>query len=382
MGGPRGRRTARRDAARALLGAYLDGAVTRREVARQIELWARGVEDPGLPGDVCDALEDLFPVRGDVPPDATVVRLLWRAFAVDDPRRFRALVALALRRPLLAAVAAAAATGSPAEILRPGERVLLGTRRGREALEAFVAGDIGPALAWLDRTVLDADAFVATTWDRPVADVEGLGRLIDRLAAATESLPPGAVRAQVAREWISELAADGLEGSVPFTEVARVVGLRLLGSRAPILLWHAAQQLSLVVSGDPMLAKAVLTRCLPVVEVEAGRSPAAAAAPFLAELTPRAATSLLEGLADRLTSAAWEIVASAFLAPAFRRSWPAWRETVRRWAEGDDEARALAALAGVRAAGFPERAALEWFRAAPSPAVRAACRAALEIGAA
>jgi hypothetical protein len=359
-----------------LLEAYADGHVTRLEVARRIGRWARQGDDPRLPRRLWDRLEELFPPLGQEPPDRKVVQLVACVLAQADAEVLEPLMDLALRRPLLAVVVRPGAT-VPDDILRPGERVLLGTARGRDALAALLAGRIGPVTAWLRRTVLDPDAFVATTWDVPLADTVGLAGLVDRLATATEALPPGPVRAQVAREWISELSAESLVDDVPFADVVRCVGLRLLTHTAPVLLWHAAQQLALVIDDHPLLSKAVVRRCLPVAEVEAGLSPAVAAVPFLHALTARQAAALLDSLAPDLPACVWPVVADEFLALAFRRSWSGWRPHVRRWATTDDTARSLAALTAIRRAGVPERVAIEWFTDAPAPAVRAAARAAL-----
>ncbi|CAA9551538.1 MAG: hypothetical protein AVDCRST_MAG79-2741, partial [uncultured Thermoleophilia bacterium] len=326
-----------------LLEAYADGHVTRLEVARRVERWARRPDETWLPQRLWDRLEELFPPLGQQPPDRDVVRLLACVLAEAEPELLQPLMDLALRRPLLAAVSRPGAT-VPDDILRPGERVLLGTARGREALGALLDGRVAPVSAWLRRTVLDPDAFVATTWDVPLADTIGLAGLVDRLATATETLPPGPVRAQVAREWISELSAGSLVDDVPFSEVVRCVGLRILTHKAPVLLWHAAQQLALVIDDHPLVAKALIRRCLPVVEVEAGLSPAVAAAPFLRALTVRQAAALLDNLAPDLPAAAWAVVADEFFAPAFRRNWRSWRPHVRRWATADDTARSLAVL--------------------------------------
>ncbi len=357
--------------------------MTRLEVARELEAAASAPRAPDLPADLVDTLGDLFPAHALEGPDPAVARLLAVVLATADEPLLRPLAALVLRRPLLAAVAALGTSGpAPLDILRPGERVLLGTARGRDALEVLLAGRIEPLAAWVRTTVLDADAFVATTWDVPLADVRGLERLVGRLAAQTELLPPGGIRAQVAREWISELVAQSLDDAVPFADVVRVVGEGLLRCEAPVLLWHAVQQLAVVVEGDQALARAVLRRCLPVAGSEVGHVPAAAAAPFLGQLSPRQAAALLDELAPALSPAAWSAISSSFLADAFRRSWRPWREHVRRWAQEDDAGRALAAVSGIRAAGVREPGVLDWFTAAPSSDVRRACRHALSAGAA
>src|SRR6185437_11447220 len=84
-----------------------------------------------------------------------------------------AMLALALRRTVLAAVAPRATTGDvPSVILRPG------TEGGRAALEAMLVGDAVPLRDWLERTVIGRDAFAATTLDVPLGNIAGLARLV------------------------------------------------------------------------------------------------------------------------------------------------------------------------------------------------------------
>src|SRR4029079_18261843 len=124
-----------------------------------------------------------------------------------------ALLALALRRPVLATILERVDEGQsvPLAILRPGCRVMLGTASGGDALRALVAGDLDPTARWLDNAVVDIDAFAATTLDVPLGDVAGLADLVARLVLETETLPPGRARARVADEWVSEVTVDSLD---------------------------------------------------------------------------------------------------------------------------------------------------------------------------
>jgi hypothetical protein len=306
---------------------------------------------------VVAAMRHLFPVGSRRAPDPAVVDLTAKALARDDDSwEGDALLALALRRPVLVAVIARAERGEPLplDILRPGCRVMLGTPSGLAALRALVEGDLDPAAGWLDRAVLDEEAFAATTLDVPVSDLAGLGELVDRLVRETESLPPGRARAVVADEWINEVMVDTLDDDTPYTEIVRVVGERLLDSDAPALLWHAAKQLSLVAGGDRRVAERVLERCLPLARLEDARSPADAAAPFLTVLPPERAAALIEELAPRLDEDGWDAIARTFLARAFRTQWPEWRETAGRWQESEDAGLARAATSAL---GLAARAA-------------------------
>jgi hypothetical protein len=214
--------------------------------------------------------------------------------------------------------------------------------------------------AWLERTVLDADAFHGTTWDVPLLDVEGLARLVRKLVHDTELLPPGPARAMVASEWVTELAIDSLPDQSTFTEVVRAIGELLLESDAPILLWHAVQELAVVLEDDPALAERVLERCLPVGTSEHGRCPAVAAAPLLGELPVGDAAALLERISPDLDGACWAAVED-YLGRDLAVRWLEWRPHVRRWAGGPDRARAEAMRRAVELAGAPEREALAWF---------------------
>jgi hypothetical protein len=306
---------------------------------------------------VVTAMRHLFPVGSRRAPDPAVIDLTVKALARHDGAwEDDALLALALRRPVLAAVITRMEHGKPAplDILRPGCRVMLGTQTGLEALRSLVDGDLMPAAGWLDRAVLDEDAFAATTLDVPVSDLAGLGELVDRLVRETETLPPGRARAAVADEWINEVMVDTLDDDTPFTEIVRVVGERLLESDAPALLWHAAKQLSLVAGGDRRVAERVLERCLPLARLEDARSPAAAAAPFLTVLPPERAAAMIEELAPRLDDDGWDAIARTFLARAFRTQWPEWRDYAERWQAGGDAGLARAASSAL---GLAARAA-------------------------
>jgi hypothetical protein len=322
------------DWAATLVRAYRDRQVTLVEVAEAVETQRSEHEDP-----VGDALAALFPLGSQRAPDAAVVQLVLEALELDvDETVSEALLALALRRPVLATVVGRVDAGEepPLGILRPGCRVMLGTARGREALHALVAGDLTPARRFLERTVLDESAFAATTLDVPLGDLAGLGELVDQLVRETESLPAGLARARIADEWVAEVMTDQLGDDVPYTEIVRVVGERLLESDAPALLWHAAKQLSLVAPGDWRVAERVLERCLPLARLEDGRSPAAAAAPFLTVLSPTRAAEVLERLAPRLGAHAWDAVARVFLAGAFRTRWRDWQPHATRWRGSPD----------------------------------------------
>jgi hypothetical protein len=327
--------------ATALLDAYLAREVTLAEATAMSDALYGESDDP-----IAGAMRQLFPQGTRRSPDAAVVRLVLTTLSEAEAEQVPALLALALRRPVLAAIVMRLERGEemPLTILRPGCRVMLGTESGRAALQALVDGEIAPAARWLDRTVLDAEAFSATTLDAPLLDLAALGDLVDRLVSETEQLPAGRARARVADEWVSEIMVDSLDDDTPYTEIARVVGERLLESDAPALLWHAATQLSLVAGGDRRVAERVLERCLPLARLEDGRSPASAAAPFLAVLPPDRAAALLERLAPRLDDDGWDAVSRTFFAGAFRKSWADWRPFALRWAEGSvDEGLARAA---------------------------------------
>ncbi len=356
----------------ALLEAWLAGAVTTLETGRRIE--RRHARDVDIPASARTALMEVFPPYPASAPDPDIVRLILRALEADEPAD-EALIAVTHRRPLLEAVVTLDPDDALVEtILRPGERVLLGTPGGRRALAALLEGDGGPFEDWLDRVVLDAEAFAGTTGDVPLLGLEDLDALVRRLALATETLQPGPARVMVADEWVAETTVAALAEDVPLPEVARVTGEVLLERSAPILLWHAAHELALVAEDDPALALTVLQRCLPVGTAEAGRCPAEAAAPLLGELAPTAAVDVLDGLAPRLDADAWAAIARGFLRSALSSTWADWRDPVRAWADGDDTVRAVAVVDALVRGGAPEPGALAWFIDAPVPAVRAACR--------
>ncbi len=338
--------------ATALLGAYLAREITLGETTEMVEAVYGASHDP-----IALAVRDLFPVGSTRAPDAAIVELVLTTLVGSASDQVPALLALALRRPVLAAIVTRLEGGHdlPLTILRPGCRVMLGTASGRAALQALVEGDIEPAARWLDRTVLDPEAFFATTLDAPLLDLAGLGDLVDRLVQETELLPAGRARARVADEWVSEIMVDSLDDDTPYTEIVRVVGERLLESDAPALLWHAATQLSLVAGGDRRVAERVLERCLPLGRLEDGRSPASAAAPFLAVLPPDRAAALLERLASSIDADGWDAVARTFLAGAFRKSWSDWRPHATRWL--DQVPDAGLARAASTALALAERAA-------------------------
>ncbi len=338
--------------ARALLTAYRDRQVTFAEAVAAVE-----TRCPRADGVSASTLRELFPVGARRAPDAAVVDLVLLALADDRlPAIEAALLALSLRRPVLAAILDREARGEavPQTILRPGCRVMLGTPGGRAALRALVGGDLDPAARWLDGAVVDPAAFSATTLDVPLGDLAGLAELVDQLVRETEMLPSGRARARITDEWVGEVTVESLDDDTPYTEIVRVVGERLLESDAPALLWHAARQLSLVAGGDRRIAERVLERCLPLARLEDGRSPAAAAASFLTVLPAERAAALLERLAPRLDADGWDAVARVFLAGAFRTRWADWRPHALRWARGD-----IAGLAGAAssALGFADSAA-------------------------
>ncbi len=361
-----------------LLAAWLAGDVTTLEARRRVERQLRATHPDDLhPAE--RALARLFEPGEGGEPDRIAALLLLDALALEDDAG-EAIAALALRRELLAAFVELEPGADVAEvILRPGERVLLGTPSGRDALRALVAGDADPAAAWLGRTVLDADAFRGTTGDVPLHDLDDLRELAARLAAATDALPPGAARAMVADEWVAEATVAALADDVPFAEVARVLGEALLDRSAPILRWHAAHALALVAEDDPELRAAVLERCLTGGGCEAGRRPSEAAAPLLGELGPRAAIRALDELAPRIEADDWPAIARRLLRGELADRWIDWRDAVRRWASEDDPARAVAVLDALVRSPAPEPGALAWFTESPAPAVRAACRARLGL---
>jgi hypothetical protein len=322
--------------ARALLTAYRDRQVTLAEAASAVETRYGRDHDP-----IATALGELFPLGSPRAPDPAVVDLAITSLELDVAESHKEmLLALSLRRPVLAAIVTRADNGEdiPLTILRPGCRVMFGTASGRTAIRALVDGELGDAAAWLERTVLDPEAFLATTLDAPLGDLAGLGELVDRLVRETELLPPGRARARVADEWVSEIMVDSLDDETPYTEIVRIVGERLLESDAPALLWHAAKQLSLVAGGDRRVAERVLDRCLPLARLEDGRSPAAAAAPFLTVLPAEHAARILERLAPSLDDDGWDAVSRVFLAGAFRKRWTDWRPHALRWAGGGGDA--------------------------------------------
>ncbi len=334
-----------------LVEAYRAGEITRREAAVAIDVWLQ--TDAGDAPIGLAMLEAVFGSRSPDPEDA-LLAVVRAALETPDATLARRLFGLAVRRPILAAIAAVDPEELPDRVLRPGERILLRTAGGRRALEAMLRGEVDPIVDWLDRTLLGDDAFSATTWDVPLIDLGGLERLVDALCLATEGLPFGEARAQAAEEWISELAVDSL-GDVPSTVIARTVGDRLLGSSAPVLLWHAATQLALVADGDEETVRRVVRRCLPVSGDEAGHVPSLAAAPLLHELPVLAAAALVDSLRRDLSDGSYAALERGFLVVALRDAWSAWRPTALRWVAGPEPRLALAVLrAGERAGHLDE----------------------------
>ncbi|MGI9117164.1 MAG: hypothetical protein ACR2JV_05975 [Gaiellales bacterium] len=363
----------------ALLEVWLAGDVTALEAGRRIDRQRRELED--LDSDAARALVRLFPPYPADAPDPAVVYLLLQALRFDEVTG-DALAAIAGRRALLEAVVTLEPDAPVLDaILRPGERVMLGTKGGRSALVAILNDDPEPFAAWLSRTVIDPDAFSATTGDVPILDLDNLRRLLVQLADATESLAPGAARVMVADEWVAETTVAALSDDVTFAEVARVIGEELLGRDAPILLWHAAHELALVAEDDPDLRDAVLRRCLPRSEAEGGRCPSEAAAPLLRELGTRGAIRFLADARGELDGDAWRAIGTAYLRREIAAQWVDWRDEVERWAAEDDAGRALAALDALLRSPAPEAGAVEWFTESPVPSVRAACRQRLGLSA-
>jgi hypothetical protein len=360
-----------------LLEAWVAGDVTALEAGRRIDRQRRELEE--LDSEAVRALIRMFPPYPADAPDPAVVELLLHALRMDDEAG-DALAQIAGRRALLEAVV----TLEPGDdvlnaILRPGERVMVGTQGGTSALVALLNDDPEPFAAWLGRTVLDPEAFSATTGDIPILDLESLQRLIADLADATEALAPGAGRVMVADEWVAETTVAALTDDVTFAEVARAIGEALLGRDAPILLWHAAHELALVAEDDPDLRDAVLRRCLPRSESEGGRCPAEAAAPLLRELGTRGAIRFLDSARTELDGDAWRAIGNAYLRREVATHWHDWRDEVERWAGEDDAGRALAAFDALLRSPAPEAGAIEWFTASPVAAVRTACRARLGL---
>ena len=360
-----------------LLEAWLAGDVTTLEAGRRIDRQRRELED--LDSTAARSLIRLFPPYPADAPEPAVVELLLHALRLD-PETGDALAAIAGRRSLLEAVVTLAPGDSVLDaILRPGERVMLGTRGGTAALVAILNDDPEPFALWLSRTVIDPDAFSATTGDIPILDLDSLRRLIGQLADATETLAPGTARVMVADEWVAETTVAALSDDVTFAEVARAIGEELLDRKAPILLWHAAHELALVAEDDPDLRDAVLRRCLPQSESEGGRCPAEAAAPLLRELGTRGAIRFLTAAQPTLDGDAWRAIGTAYLRRELATQWHDWRDEIERWAAEDDAGRALAAFDALLRSPAPEPGAIEWFTESPVPAVRAACRARLGL---
>ena len=360
-----------------LLEAWIDGDVTALEAGRRIDRQRRELE--ALDNAAISALIRLLPPYPADAPDPAVVELLLHALRMDDEAG-DALALIAGRRALLEAVV----TLGPGDevlsaILRPGERVMVGTQGGTKALVALLNDDPEPFAAWLARTVIDPEAFSATTSDIPILDLDSLRRLITELADATEALAPGSARVMVADEWVAETTVAGLSDDVTFADVARTIGEALLGRDAPILLWHAALELALVAEDDPDLRDAVLRRCLPRSESEGGRCPAEAAAPLLRELSTRSAIRFLDSAQTELDGDAWRAIGNAYLRRELATHWHDWRDEVERWAAADDAGRALAAFDALLRSPAPEPGAIEWFTESSSTAVRTACRARLGL---
>ncbi len=360
-----------------LLTAWLAGDVTTLETGRRIDRRYRELDEEA--GDAYGALARLFPSYPAPDPDRAVVRLLMQALTLPNPVG-DALTAIAVRRALLEAVVELEPGEAVVDvILRPGERILLGTTGGRGALGAILHDDAEPFVRWLDRTVLDPDAFASTTSDVPLHDLGNLEELIERLGSATEALAPGPARVMVADEWVAEATVAALTDDVPFADVARTIGETLLRRTAPILLWHAAHELALVAEDDPDLQSAVLERCLTVGVCEAGRCPAEAAAPLLGELGVQSAVRTLDTLAPRLSPSAWEAISKGFLRRELATQWHDWRDDVRRWSTEDDADRALAALDALVRAPAPEPGAIAWFTDSACQPVREASRRRLGV---
>jgi len=360
-----------------LLEAWIAGDVTALEAGRRIDRQRRELED--LDSEAVSALVRLFPPYPADGPDPAVVELLLHALRMDDEAG-DALAQIAGRRALLEAVV----TLEPGDevltaILRPGERVMVGTQGGTKALVALLNDDPEPFVSWLGRTVIDPEAFSATTGDIPILDLESLRRLITDLANATATLAPGGGRVMVADEWVAETTVAALSDDVTFAEVARTIGETLLDHEAPILLWHAAHELALVAEDDPDLRDAVLRRCLPQSESEGGRCPAEAAAPLLRELGTQGAIRFLESAQAELDGDAWRAIGNAYLRRELATQWHDWRDEVERWANEDDAGRALAAFDALLRSPAPESGAIQWFTGSSVPAVRTACRARLGL---
>lgn len=360
-----------------LAEAWLDGDVTTLEVGRRLDRQRRELEL--LESPAADALVRLFPPYPADEPDQATVYLLLLALAMDDEAG-DALTHIALRRALLEAVVTLEADEAVREaILRPGERVLLGTQGGTRALEALLNDDPRPFAEWLGRNRLDPEAFSTATVDVPILDLDSLCAVVERLADATERLAPGVARVMVADEWVAETTVAALTDDVSFGEVARAIGETLLRREAPILRWHAAMELAVVAEDDPDLRDAVLRRCLPQSESEGGRCPAEAAAPLLRELGTIGAIRFLDALAPDLDGDAWRAIGTAYLRRELADRWHDWRDTVERWAAEDDAGRALAVLDALLRTPAPEEGAVAWFVRSDSATVRAACRARLGL---
>ena len=260
---------------------------------------------------------------------------------------------------LLAALLEPAEQGTtPDAVLRPGERVLLGTPGGRAALRALLDGDVDPMASWLERTC-SSRCLPRHDVDVPLLDVDSLTRLVRQLVHDTESAP-GPARAMVAGEWVAELATDSLPDESTFPEVVRAIGELLLDSDAPILLWHAVQELALVAEDDPRLAERVLERCLPCADAEHGRC-----RPWPPRRCWRAGGGRRRRAArphlPALGAGSWDAVAQQFLGRELAVHWVDGAPTSTLGPPATARLRADAVRRAVELAGTPERAALGWF---------------------
>ena len=352
------------EGARDLLHGFLVGQVTRLEVAHRADLWMSTVrlEDEDWPEGLLDALTELFPLGGQ--RAARSARRARRAGRARPRARARGGRARHLHPPGAAGGAARDAPRSrrrPTRSCAPASGCCSAPPAAARPCSALLDGRVDVLTAWLERTVLDPEAFLGTTWDVPLLDVGGLAGLVRRLVADTELLPPGAARAMVADEWVAELATDSLPDDSSFGEVVRAIGEPLLESDAPVLLWHAVQELAIVTEDDPELAERVLERCLPMSDAEQGRCPAAAAAPLLGNFAVDDAADLLDRVSPRLDADAWDAIAREYLGRELAAHWLDWRPHVQRWATAPDRTRADAVRRAVELAGTPEREALAWF---------------------
>ena len=353
------------EGARDLMQGFLVGQVTRLEVARRADLWMSTVrlEDEDWPEGLLDALTELFPLAASEPPDPRSVHAALAALDLE-PAHASIVLGISTRLVLLAVLLEPAEeSATPDAILRPGERVLLGTAGGREALRALLDGRVDVLTSWLERTVLDPEAFLGTTWDVPLLDVGGLAGLVRRLvrrhgaAAARRGARDGGRR--VGRGARHRLAARTTPPS------ARSC------ARSASRCWRATRRCCCGTPcrsspssprTTPQLAERVLERCLPMSAARAGPLPGRPPPRRCSATSPWTTPPTCWTACRRSSDAdAWDAVAREYLGRELAVHWLDWRPHVQRWATAPDRTRSAAVRRAVELAGTPEREALAWF---------------------